>query len=80
MGLTQGLLATLVAHSAPPELKGTAFGLFNLISGVAMLIASVVAVELWERADASTTLLIVSANSFAMQNPARRKTKLAGRT
>ncbi len=43
MGLTQGLLATLVADTAPPELRGTAFGVFNLASGIAMLVASVVA-------------------------------------
>ena len=55
MGLTQGLLATMVAHTAPTDLKGTAFGFFNLMSGVAMLIASVVAGELWDRMGAATT-------------------------
>ena len=48
MGLTQGLLATMVADTAPPELRGTAFGLFNLVSGGAMLIASVLAGWLWD--------------------------------
>lgn len=48
MGLTQGLLATLVADTAPPELRGTAFGVFNLASGIAMLVASVVAGALWQ--------------------------------
>ncbi|MDR5855722.1 MFS transporter [Caballeronia sp. LZ050] len=55
MGLTQGLLATMVAHSAPQELRGTAFGFFNLTSGFAMLAASVVAGELWDRFGASVT-------------------------
>ncbi|MGV2292936.1 MFS transporter [Trinickia sp. YCB016] len=55
MGLTQGLLATMVAHAAPAELKGTAFGFFNLISGLATLIASVVAGGLWDRFGAATT-------------------------
>jgi MFS family permease len=55
MGLTQGLLATMVAHTGPTDLKGTAFGFFNLMSGVAMLIASVVAGELWDRMGAATT-------------------------
>ncbi|SAL28932.1 MFS transporter [Caballeronia peredens] len=55
MGLTQGLLATMVAHTAPPDLKGTAFGFFNLMSGLAMLVASVVAGELWDRLGASST-------------------------
>ncbi|AUD00208.1 MFS transporter (plasmid) [Bradyrhizobium sp. SK17] len=48
MGLTQGLLATLVADTAPADLRGTAFGVFNLASGVAMLVASVVAGALWD--------------------------------
>lgn len=48
MGLAQGLLATLVADTAPAELRGTAFGVFNLASGIAMLIASVVAGALWD--------------------------------
>jgi MFS family permease len=55
MGLTQGLLATMVAHTAPADLKGTAFGFFNLMSGLAMLIASVVAGELWDRMGAAAT-------------------------
>jgi MFS family permease len=48
MGFTQGLLATLVADAAPPELRGTAYGMFNLLSGLALLIASVLAGLLWE--------------------------------
>lgn len=48
MGLTQGLLATLVADTAPSDLRGTAFGVFNLASGIAMLVASVVAGALWD--------------------------------
>ncbi|WP_137938821.1 MFS transporter [Chitinivorax sp. B] len=49
MGITQGLLARMVADAAPVELRGTAFGLFNLVSGVAMLLASVLAGLLWDR-------------------------------
>ncbi|MDP2016538.1 MFS transporter [Hydrogenophaga sp.] len=49
MGMTQGLLATMVAYVAPPDLRGTAFGFFNLVSGVAMLLASVVAGLVWDR-------------------------------
>ena len=48
MGLTQGLLATLVADAAPAELRGTAFGMFNLVTGIALLAASVVAGALWD--------------------------------
>ncbi len=47
MGLTQGILATLVTDHSPPALRGTAFGVFNLVSGVAMLMASVLAGVLW---------------------------------
>lgn len=55
MGMTQGLLATMVADTAPAELRGTAFGVFNLVSGFAMLVASVVAGLLWDRLGASFT-------------------------
>ncbi len=48
MGFTQGLLATLVADTAPPELRGTAFGMLNLITGLALLVASVIAGALWD--------------------------------
>lgn len=48
MGLTQGLLATLVADTAPEGLRGTAFGLFNLACGIAALLASVIAGALWD--------------------------------
>lgn len=48
MGFTQGLLAALIAETAPPELRGTAFGMFNLITGVALLFASILAGALWD--------------------------------
>jgi MFS family permease len=48
MGLTQGLLAALVAGLAPADLRGTAFGAFNLVCGVALLVASVLAGWLWD--------------------------------
>lgn len=47
MGATQGLLAALVADTAPADLRGTAFGVFNLASGIALLAASIVAGGLW---------------------------------
>jgi MFS family permease len=55
MGMTQGLLAVMVAQTAPPDLKGTAFGFFNLVGGGAALLASVIAGVLWERAGAPAT-------------------------
>jgi len=48
MGLTQGLLATLVADTAPAELRGTAYGMFNLMTGFALLAASIIAGALWD--------------------------------
>lgn len=55
MGMTQGLLATMVADTAPADLRGTAFGLFNLAGGLAMLLASVLAGILWDRLGAPFT-------------------------
>ncbi|MDR0246649.1 MAG: MFS transporter [Burkholderia sp.] len=55
MGMTQGLLATMVAHAAPADLRGTAFGVFNLLSGVVTLVSSVVAGMLWDRVGAAAT-------------------------
>ncbi len=57
MGITQGLLATMVAEVAPVDLRGTAYGLFNLISGVAMLLASVLAGLLWDSFGAPFTFI-----------------------
>jgi MFS family permease len=47
MGFTQGLLSAMVAHAAPEDLRGTAFGVFNLASGLSMLVASALAGVLW---------------------------------
>jgi MFS family permease len=55
MGITQGLLATMVADTAPADLRGTAYGFFNLMSGIAMLVASGVAGLLWDHYGASAT-------------------------
>ena len=55
MGITQGLLATMVAECAPADLRGTAFGVFNLASGVALLAASVLAGWLWDSFGAAYT-------------------------
>ncbi len=57
MGFTQGLLATLVAEAAPAELRGTAFGMFNLVTGVALLLASVLAGALWDSVGPQGTFL-----------------------
>ena len=58
LALTQGLLAALVADTAPPEARGTAFGVFNLVSGLALLLASGVAGLAWEWLGAAVTFKI----------------------
>lgn len=55
MGMTQGLLAAMVADTAPADLRGTAYGFFNLVSGFALLAASILAGVLWDRMGASFT-------------------------
>jgi MFS family permease len=57
MGFTQGLLSTLVADAAPAELRGTAFGVFNLLIGLALLAASIIAGELWDAVGPAGTFL-----------------------
>ncbi len=57
MAMTQGLLATMVADTAPDDLRGTAYGFFNLMSGLALLLASVVAGLLWDQLGASVTFI-----------------------
>lgn len=58
MGITQGLLATMVADTSPADLRGTAYGFFNLVSGVAMLLASIVAGLVWDRLGASVMFYV----------------------
>ena len=57
MGVTQGLLSTLVADAAPAELRGTAFGMYNLVTGLALLAASIIAGGLWDVAGPEGTFL-----------------------
>jgi MFS family permease len=55
MGMSQGLFAKMVSDTTPQDLRGTAFGFFNLVSGVAMLLASVLAGFLWDAYGAEFT-------------------------
>jgi MFS family permease len=77
MAMTQGLLATMVADSAPADLRGTAYGFFNLMSGLAMLLASGLAGLLWEQLGAAFTFLAgiafcVAALGLILLQPHRR--------
>lgn len=58
MGMSQGLLAAMIADTAPSALRGTAFGIFNLVSGVALVGASVLAGFLWETSGPAMTFLV----------------------
>lgn len=84
MGLTEGLLATLVAAAAPPDLRGTAFGVFNLVTGVVLLPASVVAGVLWSRFGPAATFLagagfaLVALAGLVGLPPARRSPEPGG--
>jgi len=75
MAFTQGLLSKLVADTAPAALRGTAFGIFNLVSGGALLLASVIAGELWSAYGAAATFLagaafaIVAAIGLLVRRP-----------
>jgi MFS family permease len=57
MGLTQGILASLVADTAPSNLRGTAFGMFNLAAGIATIAASVIAGTLWDAVGPQVTFV-----------------------
>ena len=65
MGITQGLLAAMVAKAAPADLRGTAFGFFNLLSGIALLIASAFAGFMWDWLGAQMTFLCGAGFSVA---------------
>jgi MFS family permease len=65
MAMTQGLLSAMVAKAAPADLRGTAFGFFNLVSGLALLAASGVAGLLWDQWGAPATFLVGAGFSAA---------------
>ena len=80
MGLTQGILASLVADTAPADLRGTAFGMFNLVTGIATLAASVIAGVLWDLLGPQVTFLagaIFTALALAVVPLVRRKLDVA---
>ena len=65
MGFTQGLLAALVADASPAARRGTAFGVFNLVTGLALLAASVLAGVLWDAGGPQLTFLAGAALTAA---------------
>ena len=76
MGFTQGLLAALVADAARAEQRGTAFGVFNLVTGLALLAASVLAGVLWDRGGPQLTFLAGAALTAARR---RRRVRAVSR-
>jgi len=79
MALTQGLFSKLVADTAPQELLGTGFGMFNLVSGLALLLASAIAGSLWSAFGATATFLAgaifaaVAAGGLLVASPLLRR-------
>jgi MFS family permease len=61
MGMTEGLFAAFIADAAPSRLRGSAFGIFYFVSGVALLFASVIAGEVWDRIGAPATFMVGAA-------------------
>ena len=78
LGCTQGLFAALVADTANPEQRGTAFGVFNLVTGVALLAASALAGVIWDRFGPATTFL-TGATFAALSTAAALTLHAAGR-
>ena len=64
MGLTQGLLATLIADATSPELRGSAFGVFSFVSGVGLLFASVLAGFLWDQFGPLATFFVITSRKY----------------
>jgi len=60
MGMSQGLLATLIADHAPDKLRGTAFGVFNLICGVALMVGNLIAGVVWDQIGTYMTFMVVA--------------------
>ncbi|MEJ2330003.1 MAG: MFS transporter [Gammaproteobacteria bacterium] len=83
MALTQGLLSKLVADNAPNDLRGTAFGIFNMVSGVALLLASVIAGTIWSLAGppaafiAGAVFALVAAFGLLLLGPKTEKPRHA---
>jgi MFS family permease len=76
--MTQGLLASLIADTAPADLRGTAFGMFNLVTGVATLLASIIAGALWDFVGPTGAFLsgaIFAANALLGVPAAQRMTR-----
>jgi len=64
MGFSQGLLGTMIAAATPDDLKGSAFGSFNLVTGVVVLVGNVLAGSLWHRMGSETPFLVGAGLSF----------------
>lgn len=82
MGLSQGLLATLIADTAPKHLKGTAFGVFNLMTGIVVLFGNVAAGWIWDNHGSGATFLtgaVLSGATILVAAPMLMRVKHAGK-
>ena len=66
LGLTQGILTAMIADAAPVGLKATAFGVLNLVSGLGLLVASLIAGALWDRIGSSAMFLAALLPAFGV--------------
>ncbi|MEJ2088013.1 MAG: MFS transporter [Gammaproteobacteria bacterium] len=82
LGMTQGTLSALVAETVPADLRGTAFGLFHLVTGIALLAASVVAGILWDWVGPAATFfcgaLLTAVGLIGILTVGRRQVRSAG--
>jgi predicted MFS family arabinose efflux permease len=60
MGLTEGVFTAMIADAAPVDLRGTAFGVFNLMRGLLLLMASLIAGLMWEYGGPAATFITAS--------------------
>lgn len=85
LGTTQGLMSAMVANAVPADLRGTAFGFFNLVTGLALLPASLVAGVLWTLYTPSATFLggvlfcLFTLGSIALLTPAYQETPVSAK-
>lgn len=65
LGMTQGVLAAMIVDHAPADLRGTAFGVFHVASGLAVLVGSFGAGWIWDQLGSTTMFATAAAIGVA---------------